>query len=161
MANIIEIERKFLVDHARWEPQGERLPVRQGFLATTDKLVCRVRQKGERFYLSVKADLDGITRHDFEYEIPALDGGIMLDQHCERAPVEKVRHILTYEGMTWEVDVFSGLNQGLIVAEIELNSVDQPFAKPPWVTEEVSDDLRYLNTNLYKHPYSEWGEANA
>ncbi len=156
MDNIIEIERKFLVDHNLWQSQGEQLVIRQGFLATTDKLVCRVRQKGESFYLSVKADLDGITRHDFEYEIPQRDGQIMLNQHCELPPVEKVRHMVPFAGMLWEVDVFTGQNDGLIVAEIELESENQPFKKPEWVTEEVSDDLRYLNTNLYRNPYSTW-----
>ncbi len=156
MSDIIEIERKFLVDKKLWQPQGETLVIRQGFLATTEKLVCRIRQKGEKFFLSVKADIDGITRHDFEYEIPPRDGRIMLSQHCNLAPVEKVRHFVRYDGLLWEVDVFSGKNQGLIVAEIELESVEQAFAKPPWVGEEVSHDLRYLNTNLYKHPYTEW-----
>ena len=156
MTDIIEIERKFLVDPADWETQGEPLVIRQGFLATTDKLVCRIRQKGERFYLSVKADLDGIKRHDFEYEIPARDGDIMLNQHCELPPVEKVRHHVRFGGILWEVDVFMALNEGLIVAEIELESEDQPFEKPPWAGEEVSHDLRYLNTNLYKKPYTTW-----
>lgn len=156
MAGIIEIERKFLVDPADWQEQGDPLVIRQGFLATTDKLVCRVRQKGDKFYLSVKADIDGIRRHDFEYEIPALDGGIMLNQHCELPPVEKTRYHVKFGGMLWEVDVFSGLNEGLIVAEIELESEDQPFEKPPWAGEEVSEDPRYLNTNLYFKPYTRW-----
>jgi adenylate cyclase len=156
MSDIIEIERKFLVHHDLWKPQGETLSIRQGFLATTDKLVCRVRQKGEKYYLSVKALIDGNTRHDFEYEIPALDGRIMLEQHCQLAPVEKIRHMVPYAGMLWEVDVFSGANGGLIVAEIELTSEDQSFEKPAWVAQEVSADMRYLNNSLYNNPYQNW-----
>lgn len=156
MSDIIEIERKFLVNKDLWFEQGETLTIKQGFLATTDSLVCRVRQKGDQFYLSVKADIEGIKRHDFEYLIPENDGRIMLEQHCQLPPVEKVRHFVEYEGMLWEVDVFGGLNAGLIVAEIELSDVGQNFAHPPWVAEEVSDDHRYLNTNLYFNPYSSW-----
>lgn len=158
MSDIIEIERKFLVDPAVWENQGEPLVIRQGFLATTEKLVCRVRQKGEKFYLSVKADLDGFIRHDFEYEIPARDGRIMLEQHCERAPVEKTRWHVPFAGNIWEVDVFEGANAGLIVAEIELNSADQSFEKPEWAGMEVTDDPRYLNNKLYVTPYSQWAQ---
>ncbi len=156
MSDIIEIERKFLVDAAKWTAQGEKLVIRQGFLATNDKLVCRVRQKGNTYYLSVKANIKGIRRHDFEYEIPELDGSIMLEQHCEFTPIEKTRHFVNYEGMLWEVDVFSGLNQGLIVAEIELASEDQDFAIPEWIGDEVSEDPKYQNSNLYISPYQNW-----
>lgn len=156
MTNIIEIERKFLVKKDLWTAQGDELVIRQGFLATTDKLVCRVRQKGATFYLSVKANLNGFTRHDFEYEIPERDGRIMLEQHCELPPVEKIRHHVNHDGMLWEVDVFTSSNAGLIVAEIELESEDQEFARPDWVGEEVTEDPRYLNTNLYRHPFTTW-----
>jgi len=155
MSDIIEIERKFLVDSS-WQAQGETLTIRQGFLATNDHLVCRIRQKGEVFYISVKATIKGIRRHDFEYVIPELDGRIMLEEYCELPPIEKVRHFVTYEGMLWEVDVFTGPNEGLIVAEIELKSEDQEFALPPWVTEEVTDDFRYQNSSLYTHPFQDW-----
>ena len=156
MTDIVEIERKFLVDESQWQPSGDQLVIKQGFLATTDNLVCRVRQKGDIFYLSVKANIQGFKRHDFEYEIPERDGRIMLEQHCELPPIEKTRHFVKYEGMLWEVDVFEGLNQGLIIAEIELQSEHQEFAMPPWVTDEVSDDMRYQNSNLYKTPYQKW-----
>jgi len=155
MSDIIEIERKFLVN-SLWKEQGETLTIRQGFLATNDHLVCRVRQKGDVYYLSVKANIKGIRRHDFEYEIPSLDGRIMLEEHCELAPIEKVRHFVHFEGMLWEVDVFTGTNEGLIVAEIELQSEDQPFEMPPWVGEEVSEDARYQNSSLYKVPFQSW-----
>ncbi|MCB1755381.1 MAG: CYTH domain-containing protein [Gammaproteobacteria bacterium] len=156
MPNIIEIERKFLLKENARLPEGEALVIRQGFLASNDKLVCRVRQKGETFYLSVKANLNGFTRHDFEYEIPERDGRIMLEQHCELAPVEKVRHFIRHDGMLWEVDVFTGANAGLVVAEIELESEDQAFSRPDWLGEEITHDPRYLNNNLYRHPYSTW-----
>ncbi len=156
MTNIIEIERKFLINKDIWTSQGEKSIIRQGYLATNDKLVCRVRQKENLFYLSVKADITGITRHDFEYEIPPFDGRILLTQHCNLPLVEKIRHKVWHKGMLWEVDVFTGSNQGLIVAEIELKAEDQNFEKPDWLGSEVSDDPRYLNANLYKHPYKGW-----
>lgn len=156
MSDIIEIERKFLVNEDIWKEQGERLVIKQGFLATTDTLVCRVRQKGDDFYLSVKANISGFTRHDFEYLIPEIDGRIMLEQHCLLAPVEKIRHFVEYADMVWEVDVFTAKNQGLIVAEIELKSEDQAFERPPWLGQEVTADVKYFNNNLYRHPYSDW-----
>lgn len=156
MSDIIEIERKFLVNENVWKEQGDKLAIKQGFLATTDTLVCRVRQKGDDFYLSVKANISGFTRHDFEYLIPEIDGRIMLEQHCELPPVEKTRHFVEYKGMVWEVDVFSARNQGLIVAEIELKSEDQAFERPPWLGREVTEEMKYFNNNLYRHPYCEW-----
>ncbi|MCG8383358.1 MAG: CYTH domain-containing protein [Gammaproteobacteria bacterium] len=156
MNNHLEIERKFLVDKQKWQKPATGTLIRQGFLATNKRLACRIRQKGTSYFLCIKARVDDITRHEFEYEVPEDHGRIMLEQHCERVPIEKVRYEVEHEGMIWEVDDFQGLNSGLIVAEIELQNPDQLFARPKWATTEVSDDPRYLNTHLYEHPYTQW-----
>jgi adenylate cyclase len=107
-------------------------------------------------YLTIKGASTGITRAEYEYEIPVADATELLDQLCQQPLIEKHRYTLTYEGMTWEVDEFFGENQGLIVAEIELERPDQPFAQPPWLGEEVTADPRYFNAALSQQPYTRW-----
>ncbi|MCP4660634.1 MAG: CYTH domain-containing protein, partial [bacterium] len=104
----------------------------------------------------VKGVSTGITRMEFEYEIPLADANGMLDNLCETPLIEKTRYVIPYEGFTWEVDEFHGENAGLIVAEVELEDENQEFRRPPWVGEEVSDDPRYFNANLVEHPYTTW-----
>jgi len=98
----------------------------------------------------------GATRGEWEYPIPMGDAQRLLDGLCERPIIEKKRYRIVFEGMTWEVDEFMGDNAGLVVAEIELETEDQEFAKPAWVGEEVTDDARYFNSNLLSRPYSTW-----
>jgi adenylate cyclase len=153
---VIEIERKFLVAAAAM-PQPERtIQIRQGYVASRDNVVCRVRQKDEQYYLSVKARIDSTSNFDFEYEIPAADGDLMLSRLCDRPPLSKRRHHVVHNDLLWEVDEFEGENAGLIIAEIELPSADYPVELPAWVGEEVTDDYRYRNSNLYLEPWSGW-----
>ena len=98
----------------------------------------------------------GATRSEYEYEIPAGDAEEMLDDLCERPIIEKNRYKIPLGDVIWEVDEFLGVNDGLIVAEVELKSEDQAFDKPEWIGAEVTDDPRYFNANLIARPFSTW-----
>lgn len=155
---MIEIERKFLVVSGHW-PQGQnQIQMRQGYLADQDGLVCRVRQKNDDYYLSLKARIDSVSSYDYEYRIPAEDGITMLEHICTKTPVSKLRHEVSFGGLMWEIDEFQALNNGLVVAEIELPDVTHPLQLPPWVSTEVTEDYRYRNSALYQQPWSQWPE---
>jgi len=152
----VEIERKFLLAGDAWRSLGEPVLLRQGYLSSTRERVVRVRIEGEQAVLTIKGASRGATRGEWEYPIPLLDAAELLDGLCEQPLIEKYRRRIEHAGMVWEVDEFLGANAGLVVAEIELESEDQAFDKPEWVGEEVSDDARYFNANLIRHPYSQW-----
>ncbi len=153
---MIEIERKFLVDKTKWPRSEERIVMRQGYLAQQGDLVCRVRQKNDQFYLSVKASIDNLSSYDYEYPIPKEDGETMLNKLCDHAAVTKTRHLVKQDDLVWEIDEFHDANEGLIVAEIELPTAAHNFEKPEWLLEEVSNDKRYTNYALYCKPHQEW-----
>ena len=151
----IEIERKFLVAGEGWKNfAGEGSVCKQGYLAADETKTVRVRVIGEKAYLTIKGSTEGITRPEFEYEIDRRDAVDML-KLCGSI-VEKTRYVLEENGLTWEVDVFYGANDGLVMAEVELESEDQPLNLPDWVGEEVSADPRYYNACLAIHPYTTW-----
>ena len=147
----LEIERKFLVVPG-FLPPGPGDQIVQGMLSTTPNV--RVRVRGDKGYLTVKGAQRGCSRPEWEYEIPVQDALEMLDLCTLK--VEKTRFEVEHDGNTWEVDVFSGLNSGLTVAEIELQTEDEIFGWPDWLGKEVTDDPRYLNTNLARAPFSTW-----
>lgn len=152
-----EIERKFLVLEDGWRSSVvSEKPIVQGYLATAGRATVRARIKGDQGFLTIKGEARGISRAEFEYPIPAEDARAMLDQMAEGVVVEKVRHEVRVGDHLWELDVFSGANAGLVVAEIELSSEDEPFARPDWLGAEVSDDRRYANASLARHPFKEW-----
>jgi adenylate cyclase len=151
-----EIERKFLVRGDAWKALGVGLPMRQGYLSTDPDRVVRVRIEGDAATMTIKGRSVGVTRGEWEYSIPFVDAEEMLTQLCLRPLVEKIRYRITQHQMLWEVDEFQGENTGLVVAEIELISEDQAFIKPDWVGDEVTDDARYFNSSLLRHPYSAW-----
>lgn len=155
-----EIERKFLVISDSWRETADGgTGYRQGYMDSGVRgVTIRVRLAGDRGYLTLKGPSTGISRPELEYEIPAEDAGYMLANFCTGAIVSKVRHILLYHGLRWEIDVFSGANQGLVMAEIELGSETQPFDKPEWLGEEVSFDRRYTNAALSRTPFSSWNQ---
>jgi len=155
---MVEIERKFLVINDRWHAGASAGTFyRQAYLSFDRRRAVRIRVVGERGYLSVKSQEEGqITRLEFDYEIPLKDAEEMIEKLCDRPPVDKVRYRVHEAGMTWEIDVFRGANEGLVVAEIELESEDQHFNLPDWAGEEVTHDERYLNVSLYLHPFREW-----
>lgn len=148
-----EIERKFIVKNNLWNGKdGEDIV--QGYLSTKRDATVRVRIKKGHAYLTVKGATENITRSEFEYEIPVEDAREML-KLCEKK-IEKTRYLEKAGEHTFEVDVFRGDNEGLIVAEIELKSEDEDFIKPDWLGEEVSKDARYFNSNLVNNPYKLW-----
>ncbi|MDI3293049.1 CYTH domain-containing protein [Janthinobacterium tructae] len=152
----VEIERKFLLAGDAWRGLGQAVLLRQGYLSSARERVVRVRIEGEQAMLTIKGANVGTTRGEWEYPIPLADAVELLDGLCEQPLIEKVRHRIEHAGMVWEVDEFLGANAGLIVAEIELASEDQPFEKPEWIGAEVSGDARYYNANLIRHPFSQW-----
>jgi CYTH domain-containing protein len=155
-----EIERKYRVreDNAWRDVQGTIY--RQGYLSTVKERTVRVRTIGQQGYLTIKGMTVGATRLEFEYKIPVADAEEMLDTLCERPLIEKTRRKIEFGGLVWELDEFSGVNAGLVIAEVELESEDKVFNKPPWIAEEVTDDPRYFNANLVAYPYSLWPENN-
>lgn len=153
----IEIERKFLVKGDGWRSQSFRnVYYRQGYLNDAKSCSIRVRIAEDKAYLNIKSAILGIFRHEYEYEIPLAEANEMLDSFSLGAVIAKRRFFVEYAGHTWEVDVFDGDNDGLIVAEIELSAEDEAFDIPNWVGDEVSDDPRYYNVCLVKHPYKDW-----
>ena len=151
-----EIERKFLIKKELWQPKGEGISIRQGYLSLEPERTVRVRLKGERGFLTIKGKNHGISRTEMEYEIPAGDAAQLLDEMCLRPLVEKVRYTESYQGQQWEIDIFAGDNAGLAVAEAELASEDAALSLPDWAGQEVSGDARYYNSSLIHNPYKNW-----
>ena len=149
-----EIERKFLVKEGAWR-EAKATTYRQGYLNSAKERIVRVRTIKNKGYLTIKGITVGASRMEFEYEIPRRDADKLLDI-CEKPLIEKTRYKVEEGGFVWEIDEFFGVNQGLIVAEVELESEDQRFPKPHWVGEEVTGDPRYFNSNLIKNPYTKW-----
>lgn len=156
----LEIERKFLVTDDGWRGAWPHTAIRQGYLTTDDTTTVRVRVDGARATLTVKGEGAGAVRAEYEYAVPVEHGREMLAL-CKPPLIEKVRHRVPYGGLMWEVDVFAGDNAGLVVAEVELSAPDQPVTLPPWVGREVTDDVRYRNSYLARHPFRGWRSAAA
>ena len=152
----MEIERKFLLLNEDWKVGATGTFLHQGYLNRHPQRSVRVRVKGQQAFMTIKGMVSEISRFEYEYPIPLDDAEHMLKELCEPPTLEKTRYLVEYEGMCWEIDEFHGENAGLVVAEIELENEEQPFAKPPWLGEEVSQDSRYLNINLSRHPYCQW-----
>ncbi|MFC0225283.1 CYTH domain-containing protein [Serratia aquatilis] len=151
-----EIERKFLLCGDEWRTLAKGTHYRQGYLNSIKERTVRIRTINDKAFLTVKGITVSATRAEYEYEIPFNDCTEMLEGLAERPIIEKKRYKIPYGGLVWEVDEFLGVNEGLIVAEVELQSEDQVFDKPDWVGEEVSGDPRYFNSNLVTCPYSTW-----
>jgi adenylate cyclase len=150
-----EIERKFLVLDQSYKQIAQGVLYRQGYLSFHPSI--RIRIIGQQALLTIKGAATGISRSEYEYEIPLQDGLEMLNDLCRGPIIEKYRYKFEYNGFTWEIDEFLKDNEGLVVAEIELEYEDQAFDKPPFIGEEVTHDARYRNSNLVKHPYNTWG----
>jgi len=151
-----EIERKFMITGEAWRELAKGTAYRQGYLSTVKERTVRVRTIDDKGFLTIKGITVGATRAEYEYEIPAEDANEMLDDLCEQPIIEKKRYKVPLDGFIWEIDEFGGVNEGLIVAEIELESEDQKFNKPDWIGDEVSGDPRYFNSNLIANPFTTW-----
>ena len=153
----LEIERKFLVRDDSWRNavDGE-WRILQGYLATTERVTLRVRILGDSARLTVKGPFRGISRSEYEYPIPVEDAWTMLQELAVLPVVDKVRYRVRHGGHAWDLDVFSGDNAGLVLAEIELQHPDERFELPLWAGLEVTGDPRYSNANLARHPFSCW-----
>ena len=155
----LEIERKFLVTGTPWKKSNGRqsrgTPIMQGYLSATKDVAIRVRLAGKNAWITVKGAARNIARLEFEYKIPAADAKVMLKNLTTKI-LTKTRYKIRWKSHIWDVDVFEGLNQGLVIAEIELKSTREKFELPPWVSTEVSHDPRYLNSNLSQKPWSLW-----
>jgi len=153
----IEIEHKFLVKDDGWRNEASHsVEMRQGYFTSHEACSIRVRLAGEQAFLNIKSATLGVTRTEFEYPIPADDAHFMLDHLCRKPLVEKTRHEVEHAGHVWEVDVFHGDNDGLVVAEIELTDANEAFDLPPWAGEDVSDQEKYYNVCLVDHPFKDW-----
>lgn len=153
-----ETERKFLVKSPGWKKGAVGVRYRQGYLCHQEARTVRVRVAGDTGYLTIKGVAEGITRLEYEYPIPLAEASELLDRLCIKPLIEKTRYRIEYCGRVWEVDEFAGENQGLVVAEVELEFPDQALELPGWVGEEVTQDPRYLNASLVEHPFSRWGK---
>lgn len=155
-----EIERKFLVDTSKWRPTVGGTRLVQAYLSIDPQPTVRIRIAGEKAFITVKGRSKTISRPEFEYEIPVEDAQEMLKMAISN-PVEKIRYEMMHEGFLWEVDVFSGKNEGLTLAEIELESENQAFPLPDWLLNEVSGDRRYYNSYLSTSPFQDWDNKMA
>lgn len=152
-----EIERKFLVAGNFKEYVSKATRITQGYLSSVPERTVRVRIKGEKGFITVKGigNDSGASRFEWEKEIPVADVQELL-KICEPGVIDKTRYLVEVGSVVFEVDEFYGDNEGLIVAEVELNSEDQAFEKPEWLGEEVTGDKRYYNSMLMKNPYKNW-----
>ncbi len=145
----IEIEYKFLVNHEKWEKLVKPEPqlIVQGFLSKNEKLVVRVRILGDQGFLTIKGKTSGIRRSEFEYEIPKNEAEEMINLFTDKH-IRKQRYVIHEDGKNWEVDVFEGKLEGLILAELEVKSEEEEFTPPDWTTTDVSNDPQYYNAVL-------------
>lgn len=151
----LEIERKFLVADDSWRDGSPGTRLSQGYLTRDPGRTVRVRISGEKAWLTIKGNSEGIRRSEFEYDIPLEEGRELLAL-CLPSVIDKTRYEVEFAGHTWEIDVFHGDNDGLVVAEVELEHESVNPELPPWVGKEVSDDERYFNSCLAVRPYAIW-----
>lgn len=153
----LEIEHKFLLANDGWRSEIKRsVHYKQGYLSGSPLSSVRVRISDSHAWLNIKSTTIGTHRQEFEYEIPLADANTILDDLCHKPLIEKTRHFVYRGAHVWEIDEFMGDNAGLIVAEIELSQIGESFEKPDWLGMEVTEDLRYYNNNLTKHPFKDW-----
>ncbi len=153
----MEIERKFLVNKKLWsrlhKPAGEKII--QGYITTDIHKTIRVRIKDTHGFLAIKGITREISREELEFPIPLDIAEKLVDEYAE-SRIEKIRYTVEHKGKLWEVDEFTGDNEGLLVAEIELDSEDERFDIPEWIDKEISSDHRYFNSLLSLHPFKYW-----
>jgi CYTH domain-containing protein len=150
-----EIERKFLVAKDTWR-KGNGTKYFQSYLNSAKERTVRVRTVKDKGYLTIKGITIDASRLEFEYKIPIKEADEMLHKLCDKPLIEKNRYKVEHGNLVWEIDEFFGKNEGLVVAEVELQSVDQEIERPEWLGEEVTGDPRYFNSNLIQNPFTKW-----
>ena len=151
-----EIERKFRI-HCQMIPLAEGIPIKQGYLPSAGACEVRVRVAGKQAFLTLKSKNKGTSRREFEYPLPVSDAIQILSSFCSTF-VEKTRYKVEHAGHIWDVDIFDGDNEGLALAEIELQYETEIFERPSWLDEEVTGDIRFYNAQLAAHPFKQWQE---
>lgn len=153
----LEIERKFLVkaNNQSWMKHASATYIRQGYLCDDIRRSVRVRINDQAAFLTIKGQTIGMSRHEYEYSIPLEDAEQLLAM-CVHSIIVKTRYTLNIDGQIWEIDVFHHDNKGLIIAEVELDHLEQPVTLPDWIASEVTDDPRFYNLALCQHPYNIW-----
>ncbi len=151
-----EIERKFLIDESIVSELNDGETIKQGYFPTSNNIAIRARLKGTKGYITIKGPQSGASRAEYEYEIPHHEAEEIINILCGNLVIEKTRFKIQYENHMWEIDVFEGFNKGLIVAEVEMSDENEKVVLPPWIKGEVTNDLRYSNSNLVKYPYNCW-----
>jgi len=151
-----EIERKFLVDLDKLPKLQNGKHIKQGYIKTVDNTVVRVRIKANKGFLTIKGENSGATRLEFEYEIALEEANEMLEKLCSKPIIDKIRYEISYDKHLWEIDIFHGENEGLVVAEVELGDEKEKVLLPQWIKQEVTEDKRYYNNQLMSNPYKNW-----
>jgi len=152
----VEIEKKFLLKYLPAHLLSEPVPICQGYLVKNKDKVIRIRLYGDQAFITIKSQSINCRRNEYEYPVPVAEAKEMISLFCVSACIEKDRYHVHHKGFEWVIDRFKGANHGLIVAEIELEAIDQAFEIPEWIGKEVSHDPRYYNANLIDHPFSDW-----
>tara|TARA_B100000700_G_scaffold295737_1_gene358912 strand:+ start:1637 stop:2101 length:465 start_codon:yes stop_codon:yes gene_type:complete len=152
----IEIERKYLVKSPPLHLAEKRLHIKQGYIVNDQKQVIRIREKGDEYFLTIKGNQIGISRLEYDFPISKKDANELISNFCRDTIIEKTRHYLRFKDHIWEIDEFHKKNQGLVVAEIELNSENENFELPSWIEKEVTSEKKYYNMNLATNPYNNW-----
>ena len=156
----MEIERKFLVQSQEYRKQAvSSIKITQGFLNTDPERTVRIRIQGEHGYLTIKgiSNTSGTMRQEWEFEIE-LDPAKEILGLCEATTIEKIRYLVNCGSHMFEVDEFQGVNEGLVIAEVELESEDEEYSRPSWLGQEVTGDIKYYNAQLSKTPFKQWAQ---
>ncbi|MFG1463824.1 CYTH domain-containing protein [Xanthobacter sp. DSM 24535] len=148
----VEVERKFLVTSDAWRQDARGALFSQGYLCIGPECTVRIRRAGDKAFITVKGRTEGMSRPEFEYEIPLDHAELMLAEQCMKPLIEKTRYELDFAGKLWTVDVFEAENKGLVLAEVELTDPQEQVDLPPWIGAEVTDDPRYRNSSLVNAP---------
>jgi adenylate cyclase len=152
----LEIERKYLIDLEKLGTLKNANRIKQGYITTNKDAVVRVRVKNDKGYLTIKGSNVGVSRLEFEYEIPLVEANEMLDKLCQKPTIDKDRYIIDLHNHIWEIDIFYGDNEGLVIAEVELKDENEHIKLPIWIKKEVTGDIKYYNSNLMTYPYNQW-----
>jgi len=155
-----EIERKYLLASSEWKALSHKtIHMHQGYLCNNSQSSVRIRIEDKQANINIKSMTIGISRAEYEYSIPLEEASELLDTLCKQPQIKKQRHLVNHAGKLWEIDVFEGDNEGLVVAEVELESEDEIIKLPEWIGKEVSQYERYYNMRLTQYPYSKWADG--